>query len=74
MRIETFQARDGVEIACHVLGEGPPVVLLHGFLSSARRNWIRPGIAEAIASLGRRVIAPDLRGHGRSEAPTDLAS
>jgi pimeloyl-ACP methyl ester carboxylesterase len=73
MRIERFRARDGVEIACHVLGEGPPVVLLHGFLSSARRNWIRPGIAQATADLGRLVICPDLRGHGRSEAPTDPA-
>lgn len=70
-RIKSF---DGVEIAVHELGEGRPVVLLHGFLSSARANWVGPGLAQALAAAGRRVIMPDLRGHGASEAPADPAA
>jgi pimeloyl-ACP methyl ester carboxylesterase len=48
--------------------------MLHGFLASAETNWFLPGIAAAVAATGRRVIAPDLRGHGRSDAPTDPAA
>jgi pimeloyl-ACP methyl ester carboxylesterase len=44
-------------------GEGPPVVLLHG-LGGAAANWrlVAPGLARE-----RRVIVPELPGHGRSE-------
>jgi pimeloyl-ACP methyl ester carboxylesterase len=69
--LQVLQTNDGVRLVAHCLGEGPPVLLLHGFLSNARANWINPGIAAAIAATGRRVIAPDVRGHGRSDAPTD---
>ncbi|KQZ06478.1 alpha/beta hydrolase [Caulobacter sp. Root1455] len=48
--------------------------MLHGFLASAETNWFLPGIAAAVAATGRRVIAPDLRGHGRSDAPTAPAA
>jgi pimeloyl-ACP methyl ester carboxylesterase len=67
-------APDGVGLAVHELGEGPPVVLLHGFMSSARGNWFSPRLAQALAQTGHRVIAPDARGHGESDAPTDLAA
>jgi pimeloyl-[acyl-carrier protein] methyl ester esterase len=54
--------QSGVEIYYEELGEGPPIVLLHG--------WAMSGIVwqfqkEALAAY-RRVIIPDLRGHGRS--------
>jgi pimeloyl-ACP methyl ester carboxylesterase len=48
--------------------------MIHGFLADGQSNWIAPGIAEAVAALGRQVIMPDLRGHGASAAPTDLAA
>ena len=50
-------------------GEGPPLLLLHGFSGSAR-SW------EACLpawSVDHRIIAPDLLGHGRSDAPADPA-
>jgi pimeloyl-ACP methyl ester carboxylesterase len=68
-----FTASDGVELAWHELGEGRPVVLLHGLFSSAEMNWIRFGHAVEIASRGFRVVMPDLRAHGGSGAPHDEA-
>ena len=51
-------------------GSGRPVVLLHGFPDSWRlwRYQIR-----LLAAAGHRVIAPDLRGFGRSSRPSDVA-
>ncbi|HEX8062153.1 MAG TPA: alpha/beta fold hydrolase, partial [Allosphingosinicella sp.] len=69
-----FTASDGVGLAWHELGEGRAVVLLHGLFSSADMNWIRFGHAAEIASRGFRVIMPDLRAHGESDAPHDEAS
>lgn len=70
----TFASFDGAQIAVHTLGEGRPTLMLHGFIASAELNWIMPGIAARVAAAGRRVIMPDLRGHGASAAPTDAAS
>lgn len=44
-------------------GDGPPIVLLHGWTLSADLNWFTGGYQ--VASRRGRVIAPDLRGHGR---------
>ena len=70
-RAHRFLARDGVDLAWRELGAGRPVILLHGFLSSAARNWFAPGLADRLAAAGFRVIAPDCRGHGDSSAPED---
>jgi pimeloyl-ACP methyl ester carboxylesterase len=64
-----WTASDGVELAFHEMGEGRPVILLHGLFSDAQMNWIRFGHAERIASEGFRVIMPDLRAHGQSGKP-----
>lgn len=69
----SFASFDGQTIAWVEGGQGRPVLMLHGFLASSERNWIAPGIAGALAAAGFRVIAPDLRGHGASAAPTGLA-
>jgi pimeloyl-ACP methyl ester carboxylesterase len=55
------------------MGEGRPVVLLHGLFSNAETNWIKFGHAARIAERGFRVIMPDLRAHGESGAPHDSA-
>jgi len=49
--------------------DGPAVVLLHGFPDS-RRLW--DAQVDALAAAGHRVLAPDLRGFGDSDRPTDL--
>lgn len=69
----TFTASDGIELAWHELGEGRPVVLLHGLFSNAFTNWIRYGHAAEIAGRGLRLIMLDFRAHGESEAPHDPA-
>jgi pimeloyl-ACP methyl ester carboxylesterase len=60
---------DGVQLVWHEVGQGPPVVLLHGLFSSAEMNWIKFGHAERIAAAGFRVVMPDLRAHGLSGKP-----
>ena len=64
-----WNASDGVELAWHEVGEGRPVILLHGLFSDANMNWIKFGHAERIAREGFRVIMPDLRAHGLSGKP-----
>jgi pimeloyl-ACP methyl ester carboxylesterase len=69
--VHHFTAADGTDLAWHELGEGRPVVLLHGLFSDAFTNWLRYGHAAAIAARGFRVIMPDLRAHGQSGKPHD---
>jgi pimeloyl-ACP methyl ester carboxylesterase len=64
--MKTYASFDGATISYQELGEGPVVLLLHGFSGNADLNWLQPGIAQKIADAGYRVIAPDLRGHGAS--------
>jgi len=61
----------GVGIEYEVTGDGPPLVLLHGFPDSGRlwRHQV-PALAEA----GFKVIVPDLRGYGRSDKPPEVAA
>jgi pimeloyl-ACP methyl ester carboxylesterase len=60
---------DGITLAVHDEGEGPPVVLLHGFPDSSK-VWRKQ--VPALVAAGLRVIAPDLRGFGDSDKPTEV--
>jgi len=68
-----FTSFDGVKLKIHEMGEAGngkrPVILLHGLFSNAETNWIKFGHAALLADAGHRVIMPDLRAHGQSEAP-----
>jgi pimeloyl-ACP methyl ester carboxylesterase len=64
---------DGVRIAFLEEGEGDPILLIHGFASNARTNWVDTGWVNALVGDGRRVIAMDNRGHGASDKPHDTA-
>lgn len=74
IRRQEIVSFDGTRLALHRLGEGRPLVLLHGLFSSAEVNWVRFGHAERIADAGFEVIMPDLRAHGQSAAPHDPAA
>ncbi|PIE42366.1 MAG: alpha/beta hydrolase [Gammaproteobacteria bacterium] len=47
--------------------------MLHGFTASAKINWLDSGWIAALTALGRRVIALDARGHGKSDKPHNSA-
>jgi pimeloyl-ACP methyl ester carboxylesterase len=74
LAVQRFDARDGTSLAFRELGEGRPLVLLHGFISTSELNWLRWGTAQAIAERGHRVVLLDHRAHGDSEAPKDPAA
>ena len=61
-------------LAYREMGEGRPLLLIHGYFSTALVNWVRYGHAALIAADGYRVIMPDLRGHGDSAKPHDPAA
>jgi pimeloyl-ACP methyl ester carboxylesterase len=68
-QIHYWTSSDGVQLAYRELGQGRPVILLHGLFSDANVNWIKFGQADRIADRGFRVIMPDLRAHGLSAKP-----
>jgi pimeloyl-ACP methyl ester carboxylesterase len=71
--VHHFRARDGLELAFREMGVGRPCILIHGYFSTAMVNWVRYGHAAKIAANGYRVVMPDLRGHGDSSKPHDVA-
>ncbi|MDN2581270.1 alpha/beta fold hydrolase [Aquibium sp. ELW1220] len=58
---------DGLDLAYIDEGEGDPVLLIHGFASSMRVNWVSPGWVKTLREAGYRVVALDNRGHGQSQ-------
>ena len=70
--MQTFDS-DGMRLAFIDEGEGEPVLLIHGFASSVRTNWIDPGWVRFLNGAGFRVVAFDNRGHGESEKLYDRA-
>jgi len=59
---------NGVRIHYEIEGNGPEVILVHGFAGSGEGNFIRPGIVAALKDENR-VITMDCRGHGSSDKP-----
>jgi len=53
---------------------GEPILLIHGFASTHAINWVFPQWVKTLTEDGRRVIALDNRGHGRSEKFYDPAA
>jgi len=64
------EVEDGVELAVDVRGTGPALICVHGF-GGAKEDF-----ADHADDLARRstVVAPDLRGHGDSSGPADVAA
>jgi pimeloyl-ACP methyl ester carboxylesterase len=65
---DRFFESGGARIRYVDTGAGPPVVLIHGFTGDIERSWINTGILPGLAR-DYRVLALDLRGHGRSDKP-----
>ena len=64
----------GVSLRYLETGDGPTVLLLHGFSGSAEGLYVAPGTVASLADAGYRVIALDQRGHGKSDKPHDPES
>lgn len=58
---------NGIKLAFEVFGEGPPVLLIHGFASNIVINWVNTGWVDVITKAGYQAIAIDNRGHGQSQ-------
>jgi pimeloyl-ACP methyl ester carboxylesterase len=65
--VELAVEREGHRLAGESIGDGPPIVLLHGI--TATRRYVVHG-SKVIARRGYRQISYDARGHGRSEPAT----
>ncbi len=55
-----------IDVPAHQ-GEGPPVLLIHGFASNHAVNWVNTQWLRSLTHAGYRVIAFDNRGHGQSD-------
>ncbi|MCP5432498.1 MAG: alpha/beta fold hydrolase [Alphaproteobacteria bacterium] len=65
---------NGLAIAYLDEGEGPPVLLVHGFASNHMMNWRVTSWFASLSGAGFRAIALDCRGHGKSGKPHDPAA
>jgi pimeloyl-ACP methyl ester carboxylesterase len=67
---------DGVRLHYELHGpqNGNPIVLVHGFASDYRLNWVGTRWQETLTTSGFHVIGLDCRGHGHSDKPHDEAA
>jgi pimeloyl-ACP methyl ester carboxylesterase len=67
---------DGVRLNYEVHGpeQGEPLVVVHGFASDYRLNWVGTRWQDALVGAGFRVLGLDCRGHGHSDKPHDSAA
>jgi pimeloyl-ACP methyl ester carboxylesterase len=61
-----FLQVNGIRMHVVSAGQGPPILLLHGF-PDTHVVWRKQ--VGVLAAAGFRVIAPDLRGYGQTDAP-----
>ena len=64
-----YASNQGIRIHYHVEGDGPPLVMQHGFTSSIQ-NWYLNGYVDPLQK-DYRLILIDARGHGASDKPHD---
>lgn len=62
---------NGIELNIAEQGDGPLVIMLHGFPESwySWRHQFGP-----LAEAGYRAVAPDMRGYGKSDKPADISA
>lgn len=67
-----FTSFDSTRIYYRVQGQGPTVVLLHGFTSTLD-SWTNTPLLQQLLAQGYQVVMLDLRGNGHSSKPASLA-
>lgn len=68
MSSQTFAVSGEYRIAYSDVGQGDPILLVHGWGSDAIRNWRDTGWIDTLLPT-RRVLTLDVRGHGASDKP-----
>jgi len=63
-------ASEAIKIHYEVEGEGPELIMIHGFAASIQDNWRATGWVEALEKENKLILM-DCRGHGRSGKPHD---
>jgi len=63
-----FYNNDGVNIHYEIEGEGPDLIVIHGFAANIDLNWRMPQVIEALKDENRLILI-DCRGHGQSDKP-----
>ena len=70
----TIRDEDGTELRVHYIDEGPrdaePILLLHG---NPTWSYLYRKMIPGLLKTGRRIIAVDLPGTGKSDKPADRA-
>ncbi|KKM99494.1 hypothetical protein LCGC14_1147340 [marine sediment metagenome] len=61
---------NGIKINYEIEGEGPDLIMIHGFASSIASNWRGPNWIKALKEENRLILM-DCRGHGKSDKPLD---
>ena len=67
-----FFDNKGVKIYYEIEGEGPPVIMLHGFAANIQANWKDTNWVDVLKD-DYKLILVDFRGHGKSDKPKDAA-
>ncbi len=65
-----FVQVNGIRMHIAEQGQGPLVLLLHGF-PELWYNWRH--VLPALAAAGYHAVAPDMRGYGQTDAPREIA-
>lgn len=65
-----FYQSDGLELGYRSIGSGPAIVLIHGWGANGS-EWDAAGWVSLLAA-GRRLLIPDVRGHGSSAKPHEV--
>ena len=65
-----FFDNEGVKIYYEIEGEGPPVIMIHGFASDIQGNWKNTNWVDVLKD-DYKLILVDCRGHGKSDKPKD---
>ncbi|HKW72987.1 MAG TPA: alpha/beta fold hydrolase [Candidatus Dormibacteraeota bacterium] len=67
---------DGVRLHYELHGpeQGTPILMVHGFASDYRLNWVGTRWQETLTTAGFHVIGLDCRGHGESDKPHEAAA
>ena len=65
-----FFESDSLKIYYEIFGKGKPLILVHGWGTDLKKNWVETGWVEALQRI-RQVFALDCRGHGQSDKPYD---